>query len=242
MLSQETGPSTPLPKKDRYKVFIAGPAKFPIMKMFLDNRPDRYQGCSRPEDADIVLFTGGPDIDPQLYGQTAIPETRFQVDRDKIDLEAWSRAPDNAVKVGICRGAQFLNVMNGGQLWQDVSGHRRPHDIYDLVNNRKLMATSTHHQMMIPSEDAEIIAVAYEAGAKKTDKVHWLRTANTSVNDKRFADCEVCWYPETLSFCFQPHPEHIGATKELKDYFFQRLWYAVRYSELKQGAIDACAV
>jgi putative glutamine amidotransferase len=77
---------------------------------------------------DGLIITGGKDVDPSVYGQEPHPET----DEPRRDRDAWEFALfDGAVRrglpvLGICRGAQVLNVALGGTLHQhlpDVVGH-----------------------------------------------------------------------------------------------------------------------
>lgn len=83
-------------------------------------------GAEKPEHilarVDALLLTGGADVDPQLYGETAHPTFESaEAGRDAFEI-ALSRA---AVKSGmpllaICRGMQVLNVAMGGTLIQDI--------------------------------------------------------------------------------------------------------------------------
>lgn len=77
---------------------------------------------------DGLILTGGKDVDPARYGQTPRPTTD---EPDRI-RDAWEFALlDEALRrsvpvLGICRGAQILNVALGGTLHQhlpDVIGH-----------------------------------------------------------------------------------------------------------------------
>jgi putative glutamine amidotransferase len=79
---------------------------------------------------DGLIITGGKDVDPARYGQAPHPET----DEPRLDRDAWeftllSGALQRGLPVlGICRGAQVLNVALGGTLHQhlpDVVGHSR---------------------------------------------------------------------------------------------------------------------
>ena len=79
------------------------------------------------EGAGGLLLTGGPDVDPLLYGATPDPSAGLQVCRalDDLELRLLSYALDNDMPVlAICRGMQVLNVCFGGQLIQDFPGHR----------------------------------------------------------------------------------------------------------------------
>ena len=75
---------------------------------------------------DGVVFTGGSDLDPELYGQEAHAETFGIVRlRDDAELALLRAALERDMPVlGICRGIQVLNVGLGGDLDQHLEGHR----------------------------------------------------------------------------------------------------------------------
>lgn len=165
------------------------------------------------KDADVSLFVGGADINPFLYDETPLSGIMFDADRDKADLEAW-RASKGKFKIGICRGSQFLNVMNGGRLWQDVNNHTRHHDIVDAFTGKVIpKVTSTHHQQFRPAYEAIVIATARETTYKQSYGQRWRLTDNDTPLDNYYKiDHEVLFYPRSRSLCFQPHPEYAGET------------------------------
>jgi putative glutamine amidotransferase len=71
---------------------------------------------------DGVLFSGGADLDPQLYGQEAHPETKgVQAERDRGELALLEAALARDMPVlAVCRGSQVLNVALGGDLVQHL--------------------------------------------------------------------------------------------------------------------------
>jgi putative glutamine amidotransferase len=77
---------------------------------------------------DGICLAGGPDLDPRLYGALdRHPELGpTNAEHDAFEL-AVARAADAAGLpiLGICRGAQALNVARGGTLHQHVPGHRQ---------------------------------------------------------------------------------------------------------------------
>ena len=75
---------------------------------------------------DAVVFTGGSDLDPELYGEEAHPETSGVVRlRDDAELALLQAALERDMPVlGICRGIQVLNVAMGGDLEQHLDGHK----------------------------------------------------------------------------------------------------------------------
>jgi putative glutamine amidotransferase len=79
---------------------------------------------------DGLILTGGKDVDPARYGQEPHPNTDVpRKDRDAFE-DALLRAAikENVPFLGICRGAQMLNVVLGGTIIQhlpDVIGSTR---------------------------------------------------------------------------------------------------------------------
>jgi gamma-glutamyl-gamma-aminobutyrate hydrolase PuuD len=77
---------------------------------------------------DGVLLSGGPDVGADRYGTAAHPRTvAAHPDRDAAELAVLDRALAVGLPVlGVCRGAQLLNVGRGGTLHQhlpEVVGH-----------------------------------------------------------------------------------------------------------------------
>jgi putative glutamine amidotransferase len=72
---------------------------------------------------DGLILQGGVDMAPESYGETAVrPEWAGDRLRDAYEIELISLclAADRPV-LGVCRGAQVLNVALGGTLWQDLA-------------------------------------------------------------------------------------------------------------------------
>ena len=71
---------------------------------------------------DGVIFSGGADVDPALYGAAAHPETdEPQARRDAAELALLTAALERDLPVlAICRGFQLLNVARGGDLVQHL--------------------------------------------------------------------------------------------------------------------------
>jgi putative glutamine amidotransferase len=94
---------------------------------------------------DGLVITGGRDVDPATYGQAAHPNT----DEPARDRDAWEFALVRGALarglplLGICRGAQVLNVVLGGTLHQhlpDVVGHYQ-HQAGNAVFNTSSIQT-----------------------------------------------------------------------------------------------------
>jgi len=79
-----------------------------------------------PEDfaliCDGMIFTGGPDVPPELYAEKKLNETvRCDPIRDVYDKRLFDAFLKTGKPIfGICRGSQQINVFLGGTLFQDL--------------------------------------------------------------------------------------------------------------------------
>jgi gamma-glutamyl-gamma-aminobutyrate hydrolase PuuD len=74
------------------------------------------------DSVDGLIFSGGADLDPDLYGQEPHPETKgVHPERDRGELVLLESALDRDLPVlAICRGSQVLNIARGGDLVQHL--------------------------------------------------------------------------------------------------------------------------
>jgi putative glutamine amidotransferase len=120
------------------------------------------------ETVDGLLLSGGGDVDAFWFGREAEPaQGKVQPERDRMEICLARRALRDGLPVlGICRGAQVLNISAGGTLYQDLQGvaalqhdqraprsysiHtvlvRRPSLLYSLVGQETIRVNSFHHQ------------------------------------------------------------------------------------------------
>jgi putative glutamine amidotransferase len=75
------------------------------------------------ERLDGLFLPGGIDMQPSTYGEQPDPLLqRVDPARDETELQLARWAIEDRLPVlGVCRGAQLINVAAGGTLWQDVS-------------------------------------------------------------------------------------------------------------------------
>lgn len=179
---------------EKSKVHIVGGGR-DFVKFYEDHG---FSITPNPFEADLFQFTGGEDVTPEIYNETNT-HSHNNLGRDLEEMGYFHLAKRlNKPMVGVCRGGQFLNVMCGGQMIQHVHGHTQSHLIYMNGGQNSMMATSTHHQMMIPGENGLLLA--------------W----GTIVGEH---DTEVVFYEHDRCLCFQPHPEY-RSFPELEEYFF----------------------
>ena len=208
--------------KRKVNICKASPFKYPELNLdvhlagsHIDNQQfaemfvqSRCVGVSDPLMADLVVFTGGPDVSPILYGEEKCSNTYVNINRDIRDIELFDICKANGIPmVGICRGAQFLHVMNGGKLYQHVNGHHGNHDIEDVVTKRIIRTSSVHHQMVRPNTSGgmEIIATCPIGQGATTRQIN-----PTSCLPGALEDVEAFYYEDTMCIGFQGHPEYRG--------------------------------
>jgi putative glutamine amidotransferase len=75
-----------------------------------------------PEEMDGILFAGGEDVDPELYGEQQRYDTvHVNRARDEFEFALLDRGLRTRLPIlGICRGSQLINVKFGGTLYQDL--------------------------------------------------------------------------------------------------------------------------
>jgi putative glutamine amidotransferase len=94
---------------------------------------------------DGIVFSGGSDLEPSLYGATPHAETTVvRPDRDRCEIALLRAALDRDVPtLAICRGSQVLNVALGGDLEQhlpDTLGHE---------GHREVPGTYSRHEVAV---------------------------------------------------------------------------------------------
>lgn len=177
------------------------------------------------EDCDLVQFTGGEDVNPFLYDEIPHPTVRFNERRDEECIGIYRFCVEYSIPMtGICRGGQFLNIMNGGSMFQHCDGHGvfGTHKARILESGLEVDVTSTHHQIMRPNREKGIVLM--EADKLGTFKEYmkdegWERAEWRIFNTPNEDDIEAIYYPDTNSLCYQPHPEYCNEDSDcLKAY------------------------
>jgi putative glutamine amidotransferase len=158
------------------------------------------------ERLDGICLSGGPDIDPFVYGAGArhpqLGATHPLLDTFELTV---ARAADAAglPLLGICRGAQALNVARGGTLLQHVDGHRQDElatvptqqvaveprsALAALTGARRELAVNTFHHQAVDAVGAGLRVVARAADG----------TVEAIEDPTRTLLLGVQWHAETL--------------------------------------------
>ena len=85
-----------------------------------------------PQYLDGLVLQGGADISPQSYGEQPLkPEWSGDRLRDAYEMELLHEFMEAGRPVlGICRGAQLINVALGGTLYQDIATQYKEPEIH----------------------------------------------------------------------------------------------------------------
>jgi len=127
---KEVGGRTDYFLNPHYAAIISGSGALPIILPLVENRQGAREILER---VDGLVLTGGADIDPTHYGQTARhPDQIAPRERTGSDFAYAREAKDRGMAVlGICLGAQTLNVAFGGSLLQHI-----PDDVPGALEHR----------------------------------------------------------------------------------------------------------
>jgi gamma-glutamyl-gamma-aminobutyrate hydrolase PuuD len=134
---------------------------------------------------DGIVIAGGGDINPAIYGSAKHPMTDVNApDRDSWELAIAEAAVRQGVPLlGICRGAQMLNVACGGTLLQHVpdlvghDGHNGPDKgfgahkvrvtsgtiVSSIITGGEYFDVPTHHHQAVDRVGTGLMAVAWAA-------------------------------------------------------------------------------
>lgn len=130
-----------------------------------------------------LLITGGPDLNPQMYGEEKLPECgRIDAARDAMEYKLLACFVKNKKPVfGICRGIQMINTYFGGTLWQDLPSQKgvshssddKPHDcvhttelhpgsLLNQLYGDHMITNSYHHQSVNKMAEGFVVTASCE--------------------------------------------------------------------------------
>ncbi len=130
------------------------------------------------EPLDALIIGGGDDIGPEHYGGDVGARVRTDPERDRLEIRWIERALERDIPLlGICRGAQLINVVLGGTLHQDIRPMRQrtynrpgllptkqvrvhtPSKLATVCRKVRLRVNSLHHQAIRrPGKGLRVVA------------------------------------------------------------------------------------
>ena len=146
---------------------------------------------------DGLVLMGGSDVCPETYGEKAIrPE--WNGDRIRDEYEIWLLNAFTAKRkpvLGVCRGAQVINVAMGGTLWQDLGTqvpsalNHRNWEIYEknthavsivpgtmlsrLYPNTTLTKTNSIHHQAVKDLGRNLVVEAWSEPDRVVEAIRW---------------------------------------------------------------------
>ena len=163
---------------------------------------------------DGILFTGGDDLDPVLYGEEWHPKAgKIDPDRQNFELALLAEVERRRLPaLCICLGCQLLNVSRGGSLHQfipDLPGKEEHRKVGDVLQ-RHAVTLEAGSQLAAAIGKREISANTYHKQAVKTVG-RGLRVVATSP-DGIIEGLEDPSYPMLVAV--QWHPERLADEAE----------------------------
>jgi putative glutamine amidotransferase len=117
---------------------------------------------------DGLCLSGGPDLDPSTYGAERHPDLGpVEPALDEFEITLVRSAVDRGLPVlGICRGAQTLNVAHGGTLHQHL-----PEVSTELEHRQPEVGTTTSHEVRT-AEGSRVRRLMDEDGQVAVNSFH----------------------------------------------------------------------
>lgn len=164
--------------------------------------------CKRKvEEADGVIFAGGNDFDPDIYGgdRSLVEEYSREDDEKSLAILDYAIGLEKPI-LGICRGMQLINIYYGGSLYDDL-GSQFSKDIIHRGSDKTLsyhevdLSEGSSLSKILHSDRIEVNSYHHE-GIK--DLAEGLSVSATS-DDGLIEAIENPYYPYMLGV--QWHPE-----------------------------------
>lgn len=165
-----------------------------------------------PDKIKMLILEGGSDISPFFYGEEPVHTnaTRIPTPRELKEVAKIQLAVEREIPIlGICRGAQLLCCLDGGKLYQHADNHTHGNHAI-LMDGKEYMTNSCHHQIMIPSERAKVLAATPKALSYEK------KTAFGTVFSVD-PEPEIVHFPEMKALGVQGHPEWSSHGSHLTD-------------------------
>lgn len=169
-------------------------------------KPLRPLTATLPDDLQGLVVTGGSDIDPALYLTSGGPWVATDPLRDQFELAALAMAErSNLPVLGICRGAQLLNVAAGGTLHSDITALRRvtsnrpsllPRKQVTITKNSRLATVADTTVMHVNSLHHQAVKEVGEGLRIVAHDGDTLVQAIEGVNDRYCLGVQ--WHPEYM--------------------------------------------
>ncbi|MDR1592149.1 MAG: gamma-glutamyl-gamma-aminobutyrate hydrolase family protein [Prevotellaceae bacterium] len=169
------------------------------------------------ETIDGLLMSGGGDINPDYFGESPIPESGEPNPlRDSYDVRLIRLAANRQLPIlGICRGMQALNVVFGGDMYQDI--HAQYHTHSPLCHSQSEgRSVCTHRVTVVEGSRLATILDATDIAVNSIHHQAVRRIADGFSAVAYSADgiCEAIEAGHYNMIGVQWHPEHLAITQQ----------------------------
>jgi putative glutamine amidotransferase len=210
-------------KFENYRRWIAIEPDIEVVKLSFHD-----QNAAEVDTCDGILFSGGEDVHPSLYGKPEFVEEyglkEIIPERDRFEYEVIGKAFEAKKPVlGICRGLQLINVFLGGTLFPDIatlhqstahgkiSGHDQNHEIsiesasmlHEISGMEKGFVNSAHHQSV--DKPASQLRISALSEPSIVEAMEW-----KDPFDKSWL-LMVQWHPERMQDLSSPFSANLKA-------------------------------
>ena len=197
-------------KFENYRKWISSIPGTEVIKL-----SSRIQNFAQAAGCDGIVFSGGEDIQPSLYGKPEyVDEYNLQEiipDRDAFEYKVLDEVFNQKIPIlGICRGLQLINVYLGGTLLPDIPTLFRSRDhgkingldqihpievethtlLHNICGGEHGNVNSAHHQSVDSPADSLRISAYSEPSI--VEALEWKEPAN-----KNWL-LTVQWHPERM--------------------------------------------
>lgn len=178
---------------------------------------------------DGLLLTGGPDVDPGLYGEEPIEQCGpIQMIRDELEYRLLDKALEGDMPIlGVCRGSQILNVYLGGTLYQDLSAqltesiNHAMEPPFEVPCHKVVLEEGEPLHVLLGVEDIPVNSIHHQAIKRVAPELVPLARSKDGV-------IEGVWMPgKRFVWGVQWHPEWIWDVDH-------------RQQQIVQAFVDAC--
>lgn len=121
---------------------------------------------------DGLIFSGGADIDPALYGDSEVHPATYDISeqRDSFEIELMNAALARDLPVlCICRGIQVLNVALGGSLVQHIDDQ-----VVDPLTHRQyeagILGNEPSHEVRL--DEGSLASAVFETHLLPVNSLH----------------------------------------------------------------------
>ena len=184
--------------------------------------------------ADGIILTGGEDINPLEYNDTANIKVCGPINysRDTLERKLFDFAFKNKIPlIGVCRGMQMMNVASGGTLYGDIPTeigleviHRNNGEVmHEIALSCK---NSYYNNLIFPlDKDTFLVNSWHHQGLKDiAENIHIIASSYDGLPEAAIMDTSV--HPFMIAVQF--HPERLGKEngihQQMRSSFFNAIF------------------